>query len=148
MKKWIIISLVCSFLMACSQPQLQMHDGSKASLSDYQGRWLLVNYYADWCKPCIKELPALDTFANQQNKVAVLAISYDDLELERLKQSHQNKQVSFPFASVISPDFPLQRPKVLPTTYLLGPDQAVEDVLVGEQTLASLTQLMTKHGLD
>ncbi|RJG49090.1 TlpA family protein disulfide reductase [Motilimonas pumila] len=148
MKKWILTSLLSGLLMACSEPQLQIHDGNKAALSDYQGRWLLVNYYADWCKPCIKELPALDAFAKQQDKVAVLAISYDDLSLDRLRQSHQNKQVSFPFASVISHDFPLQRPKVLPTTYLLGPNQEVQDVLVGEQTLTSLNQVMAKHGIN
>lgn len=53
--------------------------GNSLSLADYQGRVLLVNLWATWCAPCVKEMPALDrlaqAFAGQD--FALLPISLD-----------------------------------------------------------------------
>ena len=35
-------------------------DGAEASLSDYRGRYVLLNFWALWCAPCVKEMPALN----------------------------------------------------------------------------------------
>ncbi len=35
-------------------------DGEKVTLADFQGRVLLVNFWATWCAPCVKEMPSLD----------------------------------------------------------------------------------------
>lgn len=54
-------------------------DGSRASLLDYRGQVILVNYWATWCPPCVKEMPTLaalhDAFKDQG--FAVVAISVD-----------------------------------------------------------------------
>lgn len=36
--------------------------GAELALADFKGQWLLVNFWATWCAPCIKELPDLDRF--------------------------------------------------------------------------------------
>lgn len=138
MRNLILLGILC--LPACSQPELTLSNGQTANLSDYQGKWLWVNYYADWCKPCIKELPALDQFAQASPQRSVIAISFDDLALPALQASWQQHQVSFLFARVESPTFKLPRPKVLPTTYVLNPQGELVATLVGEQHLASLNQ--------
>lgn len=127
-------------LTACGQAELTLSTGQHANLKDYQGQWLWVNYYADWCKPCIKELPELDKFDLSSDQHTVIAISYDDLPLAELQTSWQKWQVSFDFARVEREDFRLARPKVLPTTYLINPQGELVATLIGEQSQASLEQ--------
>ena len=40
-------------------------NGSKVNLNQYQGRWLVVNYWATWCPPCIAEMPELQSFHDE-----------------------------------------------------------------------------------
>jgi|SRR5579883_1102322 len=53
-------------------------DGSPRSLSEFQGRWVLVNLWATWCGPCVREMPSLDRLQEKLgNRLTVLAISED-----------------------------------------------------------------------
>lgn len=51
-------------------------DGKQAHLADFKGKPLLVNLWASWCAPCVKELPTLDRLA-RGDSVKVIAISQD-----------------------------------------------------------------------
>lgn len=58
--------------------QFETPDGKPIALSAFRGRPVLVNLWATWCAPCIKEMPALDRLARQmQGRVAVVAVSQD-----------------------------------------------------------------------
>ena len=53
-------------------------DGRKLSLADFRGRVILVNLWATWCAPCLREMPSLDRLqAKLGDRIAVLAISED-----------------------------------------------------------------------
>jgi len=52
-----------------------------------KGRWVLINYWAEWCKPCLEEIPELNTFAEAHSEqVSVLGVNYDGVEGEALAQ--------------------------------------------------------------
>lgn len=54
-------------------------DGSLVDAADFDGRPLLVNFWATWCAPCVRELPLLDEFAAEQaGRIAVVGIAIDD----------------------------------------------------------------------
>ncbi|MEO6247694.1 MAG: TlpA disulfide reductase family protein [Sphingomicrobium sp.] len=52
-------------------------DGEDTALSEFKGEPLLINLWASWCVPCVKELPTLDALAAKQDKVAIVALSQD-----------------------------------------------------------------------
>jgi thiol-disulfide isomerase/thioredoxin len=53
-------------------------DGSPAHLQDFHGHWLLINLWATWCAPCVREMPSLDRLqAKLGDRLTVLAVSQD-----------------------------------------------------------------------
>jgi thiol-disulfide isomerase/thioredoxin len=52
-------------------------DGKPVRIADFKGKPVLVNLWATWCAPCVKELPTLDALA-RSGRVEVLAVSQDD----------------------------------------------------------------------
>jgi peroxiredoxin len=63
-------------LMAISLPD---HTGKTHTLAEWQGRPIVINFWATWCPPCVKELPILAKFAGQSHfsDVAVIGIAMD-----------------------------------------------------------------------
>jgi thiol-disulfide isomerase/thioredoxin len=68
-------------------------DGNETSLKAFAGKPTLVNLWASWCAPCVKELPTLDELARAQaGKINVIAVSQDDAphaSVEAFLQKHQ-----------------------------------------------------------
>jgi cytochrome c biogenesis protein CcmG, thiol:disulfide interchange protein DsbE len=62
------------------QPELtELASGEPASLEDYRGEWLLVNFWSSWCKPCKDESPDLEAFqAAHAGKVTVVGVNLED----------------------------------------------------------------------
>ena len=53
-------------------------DGADTSIARLGGKPLLVNLWASWCAPCVKELPTLEALeAARKGKLAVIAVSQD-----------------------------------------------------------------------
>ena len=52
-------------------------DGVDHALSDYRGKYVILNVWATWCSPCIKEMPFLDSVQNEfdPNKLVVLPVA-------------------------------------------------------------------------
>ena len=71
--------------------------GRDVKLSDFQGRPILINFWATWCGPCKEEIPALIEFATKykSNELAVLGISIDDGP-EDLKKFAQEHKMNYP----------------------------------------------------
>jgi len=61
------------------QTPFQVGDGTEITLGDFEGRVLLVNFWATWCAPCIRELPSLDKLQLKLGGegLLVLAVSQD-----------------------------------------------------------------------
>lgn len=51
--------------------------GAPVAIADFRGRVVVLNFWATWCAPCVKEMPSLDRLAAEMPDVAVLAASVD-----------------------------------------------------------------------
>jgi thiol-disulfide isomerase/thioredoxin len=61
------------------QPELtQLATGEEASLDDYEGKWVLVNFWSSWCEPCRTESPDLQAFQDSHPEVAVVGVNLED----------------------------------------------------------------------
>src|SRR5258706_13342951 len=71
--------------------------GQKHRLTDYQGRWVVVNFWAAWCVPCVQEIPEIAAFHKEHGKVVVIGVAMDAENAAKVKQ----------FASKVGHDYPL-----------------------------------------
>jgi thiol-disulfide isomerase/thioredoxin len=67
---------------AWSQDQFDRPDGGKLALADFAGKPLLLNFWATWCPPCVKEMPLLDRFSQEQRAAGwqVVGLAIDKIE--------------------------------------------------------------------
>jgi thiol-disulfide isomerase/thioredoxin len=134
------IALLCILISGCGKPDYQTVDGTSGRFADLQGRWMLINYWAAWCEPCIKEIPELNRFNQQYAKqAAVFTVNFDGVKGAELQQ----QAAKLKFAVPVLLDDPAmllgyKRPEALPSTFVFGPDGKLKKVLQGEQTVASL----------
>ena len=145
--KTIFTLSILIFICACSKPDYELFEGSKGNKSDSLGKWLVVNYWADWCPPCIKEMPELESFYDQHsNKALVLAYNFDRLEGEELKGQIKRFKVNVP--SILTDPgllFGWDVPSSLPATYILTPEGNLVEKLIGPQTKGSLEEIISKY---
>ncbi len=131
----LIAAAVLATLTACGAPE---PDG-RLQLADYSGRWLVINYWATWCKPCIKEIPELNALASNYPQVAVLGYNFDGIAGEALAAEAAALGIAFGLLQEDpSGQFGLSLPQVLPTTLVIDPEGQLVSSLVGPQTLESL----------
>ena len=144
------ISLLFVFtlcLTTCSErksPDFEIYNGSSGFISDLRGKWVVINYWADWCPPCIKDMPELSSFyRNNKDEVYVFAFNFDQLEGEELQEQILRFKVNVPSLLTDPGDlFNWEVPEGLPATYIIDPQGQTREMLIGPQTEESLNELI------
>ena len=133
---------------ACSQNgEFTLLNGEKRSLDDYKGRWLVVNFWAEWCAPCLEEIPALNRLAQEgaQHDISVIGVSYDALTTQELREVVEKWKFDYAVMDTTPvPVLPFSLPAQLPTNYLINPEGEVVRKLVGKQDFAALSNAIAE----
>ncbi|GGM05600.1 TlpA family protein disulfide reductase [Pseudomonas asuensis] len=130
---------VSLLLVACAPDHGNDQYGHKIDSAQLEGRWLVINYWAEWCGPCHKEIPELNALAKTNPEIRVLGVNYDHLEGDSLLKSTEKMGIQY---TVFQDDpatlFSLPVSNVLPATYLVDPQGQYREKLVGEQTATAI----------
>ncbi len=136
MRPTVLVTLL--LLLAGCQPSAVTGDNA-ALLQSLRGQWVVINYWAKWCKPCIEEIPELNELDHKHSDITVLGVNYDGATGEDLAAQLRDLKVDFPTLEEDPAELLGQpRPVVLPTTFIINPEGELVHSLVGPQTLESL----------
>lgn len=147
MKKLFLLTCITLFtfiLTACRQPDLTDSQDNPIHLSDYRGKWLVVNYWATWCQPCVHELPELNgLYLSHSDQVMVLAVNFDSLPHHEINQFTQALHLKIPFLSRFPAEkYGITEISALPVTFLISPEGKLIETLHGPQTQAGLAKAL------
>lgn len=71
-------------------------DDKPLTLADYKGKVVLVNFWATWCAPCVKEMPSLDKLQGEigKDRFAILPLSLDGPSRPKVKPFYEEKKLA------------------------------------------------------
>ncbi|MDQ8049926.1 TlpA disulfide reductase family protein [Luteibacter sp.] len=131
-----------------AKPELKVTtlEGKPFDLSAQHGKWVIVNYWATWCVPCIKEMPDISAFVKSRKDVVAIGLAFEDTDAKEIKAFVDKHPVVYPIAQldVTAPPKDFDPPKGLPTTYLIAPDGHVAQRFVGPVTGEKLSEAITR----
>ncbi|SES85301.1 Thiol-disulfide isomerase or thioredoxin [Nitrosomonas marina] len=121
-------SFPCGFLMLLLAIEIQAFqfkdtDGKVHTLADYKGRWVIVNFWATWCPPCLEEIPDLIALYEDRKDVMVIGVAMEFTDPAVVMEFARSLEITYPtvlgnrrMASQLD-DISL-----LPSTYFFDPE--------------------------
>ena len=141
---WLLCLAPVATAMAVGNIAFSMPDtnGEVHTLSQHAGKWVVVNYWATSCAPCIKEIPQLMKFheMHKDHDAVVLGVNFEDISLGWLKDFMESMSVSYPVL-LTDPSrqvTPFGVISVLPTTFIISPGGELVAQQVGAVTAIDL----------
>jgi len=123
-------------------------DGEAYDLAERRGRWVVVNFWATWCAPCLKEMPELSALDAMHEHIEVIGLAYEEIEPDAMRAFLVEHPVVYPVAIVDTYDPPadFDTPRGLPMTWLIAPDGTVAHRVVGPVTAADIEAAIAAAG--
>jgi thiol-disulfide isomerase/thioredoxin len=122
--------------------------GQAHRLSDYRGKWVLVNFWATWCPPCLDEIPELVELhdARKSKDLVVIGIAMQYQDAAAVLKFAETMFVSYPIV-LGSPAIVGQIGKIegLPTTFLFDPQGRLALRHVGPLTKKGVERYIHAH---
>ena len=148
MRRFTILLLLFTMSLPVASAQdefdytLRDLDGRLYRASDYRGKWLVINFWATWCAPCLKEMPELERFYQQHRDTAqVWGVTFEDTDRANIIEYIERLGVTFPVLGYgQDPLTGYGEVRVLPTTFLVDPDGRLQRRFEGAITAQDIIE--------
>ena len=135
--------LTALLILTALATDLCVYGSLQAASMETGQKWRIVNYWSEWCVPCRREIPVLNELDAQlvssNANVTVVGVDFDENTRDEALATAQRMGIQFPTLPIdVVRQLQMPAPNVLPTTYILSPENQVEAKMVGEQTMATL----------
>jgi peroxiredoxin len=123
-------------------------EGHDLKLADFRGRYVLLDFWASWCAPCIAEMPSLQAIQNQfadDPRFAIVGVSLDERPRDAASSAKALKLSWLQgFAGPEAPIVTAYGATAIPATFLIGPDgKIIARDLRGDKTQAAVAAALT-----
>lgn len=136
------VLLALLVLSGCQNQEFEKPDGTTLEWESLRGHWVLVNYWAEWCKPCLEEIPELNNI-DRSSSVVVLGVNFDDVQGQELIDLGRKMGIEYAMlAEDPGPEFGWKTPVGLPATFVVDPEGRLVETRFGPQTEKDIEELI------
>ncbi|MBK8534275.1 MAG: TlpA family protein disulfide reductase [Candidatus Competibacteraceae bacterium] len=120
-------------------------DDRPVQLADFRGRWVIVNFWASWCTPCLLEMPELQAFHQAYyTRAVVIGVNFEELSAREIRPFVARLGITFPIVLSGSQPIPGFEIKGLPTTFFVSPTGQRVDTHLGTVNTAMLIKQLAE----
>ncbi len=136
---WVLLLTCASVAASAADFSFKDLQGKTHRLADYKGKWVLINFWATWCPPCLHEIPELLSLQSSRKDIQVIGLAMDSGTAKVVAAFAKKQGITYP---VVMSDRKIQSQigeiDALPTSYLYSPQGKQVSYKVGEITRESI----------
>ena len=145
---WLVLALLPVVIQADDSADYELRDmdGKSHRVSDYRGKWLIINFWATWCSPCIQEMPELERFYQQNiSSAQVWGVTFEDTDKAKIRQFIEQLGITYPVLGYgQDPLTGFGTVTVLPTTFVIDKQGLFFHRFEGPITAQDITKIIDR----
>ena len=122
--------------------------GKAHRLSDHRGKWVVVNFWATWCGPCMVEIPELVRFheRHKDHDAVVVGVNFEEIETPALAEFIARMRINYPVVRAgDKPLLPFEPLKGLPSTFFVDPHGELAASHTGPVTTEAIEDFLARE---
>lgn len=146
LKKIVFLGLLLLAHWAQAGVVLTDIQGKKIAMNDLKGKWVMINYWASWCQPCVDEIQEFNRFYRiEKDRVALFAVNYEGLSVAEQRTLIKQHRIRYPSLQK-DPRHALDLGDIrgVPVTFVFNPRGEFLTALYGSQTLDTLREIISR----